>query len=227
MSRQAIARSAIALLAGGVVGLQFLGVGAATADDHDDCGYAADVITATDLTLDRTSIAPGETTTARVTVTSGAGVPPGTVTFQVTGHAASTVGLSAGAASYTIPSDLVAGTYTVTASYPGAPCYLPSSDSASLQVIAPAAPPPAPGPVAPPPAQPPAPQPPEPAPTEAVPPPEIPPAGGVAPRPAPTQGLLPSVGADSSVTWYGLAGLGLLGAGGISLLVHRRRRTSS
>lgn len=218
MSLNSFARSTIALLgAGGVIGLQFLGVGAAVGDDEVDCGYAADVVTATDLTLDRTAISPGETTTARVAVTSGAGVPPGTVTFQVTGRTASTVGLSAGAATYTIPSDLVAGTYTVTATYPGAPCFLPSSDSASLQVneVAPTA---GPGPVAPP-------QPPDVAPTQGVAP--APPA-----RPAPTQvlpaeGFLPSVGADSSVTWYGLAGLALLGAGGISLLVHRRRRTSS
>ncbi len=256
MSRRSMARFAVSLMgAGGLIGLQLLGVGAAAGDDRAGCGYVADVVTATDLTLDRTTLAPGQTTTARATVTSGAGVPPGSVTFQVTGHAASTVTLSAGHATYPIPTDLVTGGYSVTATYPGAPCYLPSSDSASLQIrdVAPAAVPPAQQPpaVAPPEVAPPAVAPPEVAPPEVAPnevappavappevaPPEVAP-NEVAPaeaavspvplaRPAPSQGLLPSTGADSRVTWYGLAGLGLLGAGGITLLAHRRRGTSS
>ena len=222
MSRKTTAR-ALAALVGvvGVLGLQMVSVGAA-ADEESTCGYAAEIVTATDLTLDRSSISPGQTTTARVTVTSGVGVPPGDVSFQVTGRAASAAALTAGAAAYAIPADLAVGSYTVTATYVPPVCWLPSSDSASLQVVAPGVAPPSPETT-----------PPTVAPEEQeAEEPEILGVGGGAPpappaRPAPIAGFLPSTGADATLTWFGLAGLGLLGAGGATLLTRRLRRGTS
>ncbi len=153
MARRYITRFAgVVVGAGALFGLQLVGAGVAGAsgsDDGSECGYAADIVTATDLTIDRTSIAPGQTTQAHVTVTSGAGVPPGSVDFQVDDREASTVALTAGSAAFTIPADLVPGTYTVTATYLAPVCWLPSSDAATLHVVPPTQPQPEPAAVLP------------------------------------------------------------------------------
>lgn len=97
--------------------------------------YPASVVTNTDLTLDRTTVRPGQRNTARVTVSSDDGTPQGTVTFRVSGHDPQTVTLVNGKASYDMPTDLKAGrTYTVTATYNGNKVYKKSSDSENVTV---------------------------------------------------------------------------------------------
>jgi LPXTG-motif cell wall-anchored protein len=179
--------------------------------------YPASVVTNTDLRLAKKRVRPGERNTARVRVTSDAGTPQGTVTFRVSGHAAKTVRLVQGRASYSMPRDLKAGkTYRVTARYNGKRIWKPSKDTEYVKVRK------ARGEVA----------------------------GsegerdesrdgsgsgtddGSANRSAPTQGevqgaeaegALPNVGSDTSTTVAALLGLGLLAAGGLALVMRRRR----
>ena len=197
-------RTATAFAAGGVFALGgIVGMTPATAASGGgggECGYAASVVTSTQLTLDRTRVQVGQSNTAHATVSAGSGTPTGTVTFRVAGHAA-TVELSGTSASYSMPTDLRAGrTYEVTARYNGAKCFRPSSDTASVAVESQAVAP-SPGPGG--------------------------PGGGGGPVPpaaAPMVGAhLPSVGSDEGLLLYGAGGLVLLGAGGIVLGRHRRR----
>lgn len=211
-----------AIAVGGVLAVaQVSGPGLVTASPAITtvADYPAGVVTNTDLQLDKSRVAAGESNTARVTVSSGAGAPKGTVTFKVGGHQKTVVLSSSGTASYTMPIDLQAGrTYKVTASFNGGGAWRPSSDSAYVTVAgkrggksnskgAHAA-------------------------------------GGSSSngsgsaghgkgRAAPTTGGgtvageqtggLPLVGSDASTTIYGLGGLVLLGAGGFVLVMHRRR----
>ncbi len=100
-----------------------------------DCGYAASIVTSTNLTLARPRVEAGEDNTARVSVSSGTAVPKGTVSLHVSGHAPTTVTLSGGSASVAMPVDLRAGrTHNVTAHYNGQGCYQPSSDATSVTV---------------------------------------------------------------------------------------------
>jgi LPXTG-motif cell wall-anchored protein len=180
--------------------------------------YPASVVTNTDLRLNKTRVRPRERNTAHVRVTSDLGTPRGTVTFKVQGHRAKTVRLKNGRASYSMPRDLKAGkTYRVTARYnPNRGSKWRSSrDSARVTVRKQARD-------------------------------EVRgsegqrgdesrdggsgSANGGANRTAPSQGevqgaegALPSVGADSTTTIIGLLGFGLLAAGGLALILRRRR----
>lgn len=180
--------------------------------------YPASVVTNTELRLEKNRVRPGESNTAWVQVTSDAGTPRGNVTFKVSGHKAKTVRLEGGTASYSMPTDLKAGkTYKVTARYNGKRIWRPSKDTEYVEVRKTSD--------------------------------EV--AGaeggrdnsrdgsgagtnnGSANRSAPTQGevqgaeaegALPSVGSDASTTLAALLGAGLLVAGGVALVMHRRRR---
>lgn len=100
-----------------------------------ECAYPADVVTTTEVTLDLAVVKAGRANNAHVTVTSDEGPVEGTVTFTVAGHASTTVALVAGKASYSLPTDLVAGgTYEVTAAADVTGCLLPSADSAFVTV---------------------------------------------------------------------------------------------
>ena len=143
-------RVASTVAVGGILLLSQLGgpsaVGAtgSITNASTDCGYAASIVTSTNLTLARPRVAAGEDNTARVSVSSGTAVPEGTVSLHVSGHAPTTVTLSGGSASVAMPADLRAGrTHNVTAHYNGQGCYQPSSDATSVTVekTPPAAPP--------------------------------------------------------------------------------------
>jgi LPXTG-motif cell wall-anchored protein len=211
---------ALALLSG--LGLTQLSVPAAVAAPPAG-GYAVTApyppraVTTTDLRLNKNRVRPGERNTAHARVRADTATPQGTVTFKVAGHQAKTVRLVGGKASYAMPRDLKAGkTYKVTARYNGKRFWKPSRDTAYVTVRKQARD-------------------------------EVRGSegnrgdesrdggsgsdnGGSANRTAPSQGevqgaegALPSVGADSSTTIIGLLGFGLLAAGGLALIVRRRR----
>jgi LPXTG-motif cell wall-anchored protein len=176
--------------------------------------YPPDAVTTTDLRLEKNRMRAGESNTAYVRVTSGAGTPQGRVTFQVSGYQPVTRPLVNGEASYELPGDLKGGrTYQVTARYNGQPAYKPSRDSERLTVYRDgsvageegergagqgANRPGADGGDA-----------------------------GPAAQEGAQEGALPSVGAEAGTTVYALAALGLLAAGAAALLLHRRRRLES
>ena len=153
-------------------------------------------------------LSPGESNTARATVTAEKGKKPqGTVTFKVAGHPSSTVPLVNGTATYEMPTDLKAGkTYKVTARYNEQGVWKPSSDSAYVTVT-----------------------------DDTVAGEEGSRDGeGGANRPGTggdgeiqgvdeSAGALPSVGSEENTLLYTLLGLGLLGAGAATLLMLRRR----
>lgn len=126
--------------AGAVIALcPLTGPGAATAAEARSgagiCDYAAGVVTSTTLTLDSGRVAPGQSNTARATVSSGAGAPSGSVSFQVEGYKPRTVDLARGDASIKMPTDLRVGqTYAVTAEFTGHKCYRPSLGTAYVAV---------------------------------------------------------------------------------------------
>lgn len=124
-------RLASALVAAGVFAIaQFGAPSLATA-----APYPPSVVTSTELTLDKTTVNQGESNTAHVKVSSGAGTPTGTVTFKVAGRQATVTLGPDGTASWDLPTDLPPGaTYNVTARYNGAGVYKPSSDSARVTV---------------------------------------------------------------------------------------------
>lgn len=162
------------------------------------CGYAASIVTSTDLTLARPSVAAGEGNTARVRVSSGAAVPKGTVRLHVSGHAPTTVTLSGGTASMAMPVDLRAGrTHSVTAHYNGQGCYRPSSDATSVTVESGGGQAPPAGP---------------------------PNTSNVVLGVEAAGGVLPGAGADEHAGIFALVGATLLGAGGVTLVVFARRR---
>jgi LPXTG-motif cell wall-anchored protein len=189
-----------------VLGLALTQIGASTAVASP---YPAGAVTNAELTLEKSTVRPGESNTAYVRVTSDAGTPKGRVTFKVTGHQSQVVPLVDGEASYEMPTDLQAGKrYKVTARYNGTPVYRPSNDAEWVTVTdsgvagnegerdrdrdgegAGSGN-----------------------------------GGGVA---GTQEGALPNVGADSTTQLYALVGLGLLGAGAAALLLHRRRRIES
>jgi hypothetical protein len=205
---QRLTKNFVAMLAVGsvlaVTQLSVPGLGAATLVDNH---YQADVVTTTELTLEKYRVNPGESNTAYAEVTAGKKKPQGTVTFKVAGHPASTVPLVDGRASYEMPTDLEAGKrYKVTARYNGKGVWKPSKDTAYVTVT-----------------------------DDTV-------AGeegsrdgeGSANRPGTggdgeiqgvdeSAGALPSVGSEENTLLYTLLGLGLLGAGAVTLLMLRRR----
>jgi LPXTG-motif cell wall-anchored protein len=176
-------------------------------DNHRD--YPASVATTTDLTLERSTVQPGQSNTARATVTAEKGEQPrGTVTFKVAGRPSSTVPLLNGTATYEMPTDLKAGrTYKVTARYNGKGVWKPSMDTAYVTVTD----------------------------DDTVAGEEGSRDGeGGANRPGTggdgevqgvdeSEGALPSVGSEENTLLYTLLGLGLLGAGAFTLLMLRRR----
>lgn len=208
---QRLTKNIVAMLAvGGVLAVTQLSVPGLTAtmpvDNHGD--YPPPIATTTDLTLEKSVVEPGEANTARATVTAEKGEKPqGTVTFKVAGHQPRTVPLVNGTATYQMPTDLKAGrTYKVTARYNGQGVWKPSSDTAYVTVS-----------------------------DDSV-------AGeegsrdgeGSANRPGTggngevqgvdeSAGALPSVGSEENTLLYTLLGLGLLGAGAVTLLMLRRR----
>src|SRR5512134_2887747 len=101
---QRLTKNFVAMLAvGGVLAVTQLSVPVLTAtmpvDNHRD--YPASVATTTDLTLERSTVQPGQSNTARATVTAEKGEQPrGTVTFKVAGRPSSTVPLLNGTATY-------------------------------------------------------------------------------------------------------------------------------
>ena len=181
--------------------------------------YPPRAVTNTDLRLDKNRVNPGESNTARVNVTSDAGTPQGSVTFKVSGHAAESVPLVNGQASYSMPTDLRAGqTYRVTARYNGRRLYKPSQDTEYVTVR-----------------------------SDEVAGSENSRGaqggdgdndddkGGSANRSGPTEGqvkgaegnegVLPSTGSDATTQLVALTGLGLLGAGAALMLYRRRVRS--
>ena len=210
---QRLTKNFVAMLAvGGVLAVTQLGMpGLATAASPSMApgDYPASVATTTDLTLEKSTVRPGERNTARATVSAENGEQPqGTVTFKVAGRPSSTVPLWEGTATYQMPTDLKAGrTYKVTARYNGKGVWKPSMDTAYVTVTD----------------------------DDTV-------AGeegsrdgeGSANRPGTggdgeiqgvdeSAGALPSVGSEENTLLYTLLGLGLLGAGGFTLLMLRRR----
>ncbi|HEX6246577.1 MAG TPA: Ig-like domain-containing protein [Nocardioidaceae bacterium] len=159
--------------------------------------YPPSVATNTDLRLEKSTVQPGESNTAYVRVTSGAGTPQGTVTFKVAGRPGQTVPLVNGEAVWELPTDLAPGrTYKVTARYNGAGQYRTSLDTAYVTV--------ADGDVAG---------------AEGD-------DDGAAARPATVAGDaagLPNVGADASTTAAAVAGVALVAGGAFSLAMYRRR----
>lgn len=157
--------------------------------------YPAGVVTDTDISLESRTLDEGESTTATVTVTSDAGTPQGRVTFKVSGHSKKVVPLVAGEASYETPTDLRAGRTYKVSARYNGGGVYRPSSAAAYITVR------GDGEVA----------------------------GregeGGAGGDVQRAGALPSVGADSTSTLYALGGLGLLGAGAATLLVHRRRTT--
>lgn len=103
-----------------VIGL--LGAFTIAAPAHADSVYAPEGKTTTELTLEKSTIQPGESNTAYARVTSTSGQPQGTVTFRISGGGGTaTVPLVDGVATWEMPTDgLRAGkTYKVTARYNG------------------------------------------------------------------------------------------------------------
>lgn len=168
---------------------------AAPATAEGGCAYPAPVVTTTQVSLDLAVVKAGGANTARATVTSDKGPVDGTVTFTVAGYAAETVPLVDGTASYSLPTDLVAGrTYEVTAAANvTGDCLQPSSGSAYVTVADD---------------------------DEAL---GIS-ANRAAPSvTAPSSGLLPSVGAEAGTGLLALGGAAVLAAGLLTLVWARRR----
>ena len=95
--------------------------------------------TSTSLTSTPNPSIVGQTVTLSSTVTSGAGVPTGTVTFRDGATVLGTVTLVNGSASLSI-STLTAGTHPLTAAYNGSPAFAASSSPTVNQIVnAPAA----------------------------------------------------------------------------------------
>src|SRR3989454_1038359 len=95
--------------------------------------------TSTSLTSTPNPSIVGQTVTLSSTVTSGAGVPTGTVTFRDGATTLGTVTLVNGSASLSI-STLTAGTHPLTAAYNGSPAFAASSSPTVNQIVnAPAA----------------------------------------------------------------------------------------
>lgn len=201
---------AVRLAAAGavVVVAQLGGMSTASATPADpaegECAYPADVVTTTKVKLDLAVVKAGQANAAHVTVTSDKAPVEGTVTFTVAGYASSTVPLVGGKASYSLPTDLVAGgTYEVTAAANVTGCLVPSTGSAYVTVKGdedeiggeegetPAA--------------------------------VVNRAAPAAPAVAPSSGLLPSVGAEAGTGLLALGGAGVLAAGLLTLVWARRR----
>lgn len=175
-----------------------LTAGAAVANDLDDCGYEAPVITATTLVLELSTVDVGQGTTAHATVSAGDQTPEGTVTFAVGGTASQVVALADGQASYAVPGSLAAGTYEVTAAADLEGCFSPSNAVAVLTVVAPD----------------------EVLPDEAE---DVDEVAGVSTVARPPSGILPATGLDTGVQLAAIAGSVLLAAGAVVLLLRRRR----
>src|SRR5262249_59779975 len=80
----------------------------------------------------------GQTVTLSATVTSGAGVPTGTVAFRDGATVLGVVPLVNGSASLSI-STLTAGSHPLTAAYNGSPAFAASSSPTVNQIVHPAA----------------------------------------------------------------------------------------
>ncbi|HEX6246578.1 MAG TPA: Ig-like domain-containing protein [Nocardioidaceae bacterium] len=192
-----------AAVAVGLLGLA--GTASATDEADGDCGYAAPEVVETTLVLALDSVKQGQSTTATATVrVGGKNADEGSVTFAVAGYASETVPLSGGQATYTLPSDLPAGTYEVTADAEVPGCTLPAGASAVIVVEGDIPPDDDEGD-------------------------EDDEAAGVtgsAGRAAPvvggTTGLLPNVGLDAGISLVALTGALLLAAGALVLLRFRR-----
>jgi len=212
MFARVIVKKTVAALAigGGLALTQLSAPGAVTAGAvlAPVSEYPASVVTDTEVSLEKSTVAPGESNTAYASVSADAGTPQGRVTFKVSGHQKESVPLVDGEASYEMPTDLRAGrTYRVMARYNGKAVYRPSHDATHVTVTED-------GQVA----------------GEEG---ERSDSGGSANRPATggdvlgeQTGVLPNVGSDAATTVVALGGLGLLAAGAAALVMRRRRHVA-
>lgn len=175
--------------------ISLFGAFAVAVPAHADDVYAPEGRSTTQLTLEKSTIAPGESNTADATVTCDGQDAQGAVTFRIAGGGSATMPLVDGEASWQMPTDgLRAGkTYRVTARYAGtgaAGCRV-SQDVAYLTVAS--------GDVA--------------------------GAEGddVAAASAGDNAGLPGVGQSASTQIAMFAGIGLVAAGMFSLALYRRR----
>jgi sugar lactone lactonase YvrE len=104
-----------------------------TSSGNTNITLSNSVATTTTLTATPNPDVIGTSVTFKATVTAGSGTPTGTVSFYVGSSLLTTVTLSSGTASYTVPTTgLPAGTYPISATYNGATGFNKSSGNSSI-----------------------------------------------------------------------------------------------